>query len=96
MVTGHQLWDETQVGNLCGSPAKLEDDDEGPIVQQGGPLRRGLPAAQTRAEDEWEGEQDTDGACGGRGAAQRGEGKPRQANRPGTRLRWRKGIGLTP
>lgn len=87
MVTGHQLWNETQVGDLRGSPTKLEDDDEGPVVHQGGPLGRGLPAAQTRAEDEREGQQDTDSACGGRGAARRGEGKPRQANRPGASLR---------
>lgn len=80
VVTGHQLWDEAQVGNLRGSPAKLEDDDEGSIVQQGSPFRRGFPAAQARAEDEREGEQDTDSACEGTSATRSREGQPRQAN----------------
>lgn len=61
------------MGNLRGSPAKLEDDDEGPIVQQRSPLRCGFPTAQAWAEDEWEGEQDTDSAYDGRKATQKGE-----------------------
>lgn len=80
VVTGHQLWDETQVGNLRGSPAKLEDDDEGCIVQQGSPLGCGSRAAQARAEDEREREQDTHSACEGRRATRRPEGQPRQVN----------------
>lgn len=64
MVVGNKLGDEAEVGNLCSSPAKLEDDNEGPIVEEGGPLRRGRPTAQAGTEDEGEGEQDADGACG--------------------------------
>lgn len=62
------------MGNLRGSPAKLENDDEGCIIEQGSPLGGGLPAAEARAEDEREGQQDADGACG-RGATWGGEGR---------------------
>lgn len=64
MVIGDELGDEAEVGNLCSSPAKLEDDNEGPVVEEGNPLGRGLPAAQAGTEDEGEGEQDAEGACG--------------------------------
>lgn len=64
MVIGDELRDEAEVGNLCSSPAKLEDDNEGPVVEEGNPLGRGLPAAQAGTEDEGEGEQDAEGACG--------------------------------
>lgn len=64
VVVGGELRDEAEVGDLRGRPAELEDDDEGPIVEEGGPLGRGCPAAQAGAEDEGEGQQDTDGACG--------------------------------
>ena len=64
MVVGDELWDEAEVGDLCSSPAELEDHNEGPVVEEGGPLRRGGLAAQAGAEDEGEGQQDTDGACG--------------------------------
>ena len=63
MVIGDELGDKAEVGNLCSGPAKLEDDDEGPIVEEGGPLGRGCPTAQAGTEDEGEGEQDTGGAC---------------------------------
>lgn len=62
------------MGNLRGSPAKLENDDEGCVIEQGSPLGGGLPAAEARAEDEREGQQDADGACG-RGATWGGEGR---------------------
>lgn len=62
MVTGHQLGDEGQVGDLCGCPAELEDDDEGEVVDEGCPLRRVLLATQAGVEDEGEGHKDTGGA----------------------------------
>lgn len=64
MVAGDQLGDEAQVGDLRGGPAELEGDNEGPVVEEGGPLWGGRPTAQARAEDEGEGQQDTDGAWG--------------------------------
>ena len=64
MVVGDELRDEAEVGNLCSSPAELEDHDEGPVVEEGNPLRRAGLAAQAGAEDEGEGQQDADGACG--------------------------------
>lgn len=64
LVIGDKLGDEAEVGNLCSSPAKLEDDNEGPVVEQGSPLRCGCPTAQAGTEDEGEGEQDAGGACG--------------------------------
>lgn len=63
MVIGDELGDKAEVGNLRSGPAKLEDDNEGPVVEEGGPLRRGRPTAQAGAEDEGEGEQDAGGAC---------------------------------
>lgn len=56
VVIGDELGDEAEVGNLRGSPAKLEDDNEGSVVDEGGPLRCGWPTAQAGAEDEREGE----------------------------------------
>lgn len=64
VVVGDELRDEAEVGDLRGGPAELEDHDERPVVEEGGPLRGTRPAAQARAEDEGEGQQDTDGACG--------------------------------
>lgn len=64
VVIGDELGDEAEVGNLCSGPAKLEDDNEGPVVEEGSPLRCGCPTAQAGAEDEREGEQNADGACG--------------------------------
>ena len=64
VVVGDELWDEAEVGNLCSSPAELEDHNEGPVVEECGPLRCGGPAAQAGTEDEGEGQRDTDGACG--------------------------------
>ncbi len=57
MLTGDQLRDERQVGDLSGSPAKLKDDDEGYEVGQTGPLRGDGAAAQTLVEDEGKGQQ---------------------------------------
>jgi len=62
MVTGRQLGDEGQVGDLRGCPAELEDDDEGEVVDEGCPLRRVLIAAQAGVEDEGEGQEDAGGA----------------------------------
>lgn len=72
------------MGNLRGSPAKLENDDERCVIEQGSPLRGGLPAAEAWAEDEREGQQDADGACDGRGATWGGEGRLQsKRGRPG-------------
>lgn len=68
MVTAHQLGDEGQVGHLCGRPAKLEDDDEGEVVDEGCPLRSALPAGQAGAKDKGKGHEDTGGAWGESGA----------------------------
>lgn len=62
MITGHQLWDEGQVGDLCGCPAELEDDDEGEVVDEGCPLWCVFLATQAGVEDEGEGHEDTGGA----------------------------------
>lgn len=64
MVIGDKLRDEAEVRNLRSGPAKLEDHNERPIVEEGSPLRRGGPTTQAGAEDEGEGQQDADGACG--------------------------------
>lgn len=78
------------MGNLCGSPAKLEDDDERSIIEQGSPLRGGLPAAEAQAEDEGEGQQDADSACDGRGETWGGEGRlqRRQTWQARSLLKW--------
>lgn len=57
MLTGDQLRNERQVGDLSGGPAELEDDDEWDEVGQTGPLRGTGTAAQTLVEDEGEGQQ---------------------------------------
>lgn len=64
MVGGHQLGDERQVGDLGGRPAKLEEDYEGDVVDERGPLGRGLRAAQAGVEYEGEGQQDADSPWG--------------------------------
>lgn len=61
MVTGHQLRDEREVGDLRGRPAELKDDDEGEVVDEGRPLWSALLAAQAGVEDEGEGDEDTSG-----------------------------------
>jgi len=57
LVAGDQLWDEGEVGDLCGGPAELEDHDEGREIRELGPLRRVGATRQTRREDEAEGEE---------------------------------------
>lgn len=57
LVAGDQLWDEGEVGDLCGGPAELEDHDEGREIGELGPLRRVGATRQTRREDEAEGEE---------------------------------------
>lgn len=59
MLTGDQLWDERQVGDLRGGPAKLEDDDEWGKVDQAGPLRSVRVTAQALVEDEGKGHHHT-------------------------------------
>ena len=61
MVTGHQLRDKGEVGDLRGCPAELEDDDEGEVVDEGCPLWSALLAAQAGVEDEGEGDEDAGG-----------------------------------
>ena len=99
VVVGDELWDEAEVGDLCSSPAELEDHNEGPVVEEGGPLRCGGPAAQAGAEDEGEGQQDTDGACGQAewgghiAGLPNGPGPPRQPD--GARPRHRHGYTVS-
>lgn len=50
------------MGDLCGCPAKLEDDDEGEVVDEGCPLWRVLLAGQAGVEDEGEGHKNARGA----------------------------------
>lgn len=57
MLTGDQLRNERQVGDLSGGPANLENDDEGDKVDLTGPLRGVGTASQTLVEDEGEGQQ---------------------------------------
>ena len=59
MLTGDQLWNEREVGDLCGRPAKLKDDDERDEVGQADPLRGKGVAAQTLVEDEGKGQHHT-------------------------------------
>lgn len=56
MLTGDQLWDERQVGDLSGGPAELKDNDERDKVGQAGPLRGVGVTAQTLVEDEGKGQ----------------------------------------
>ena len=58
VFTGDQLWNERQVGDLCGGPAELKDDDEWDEVGQTGPLRGECVTAQTLVEDEGKGQHD--------------------------------------
>lgn len=55
MLTGDQLWNERQVGDLGGGPAELKHDDERDEVGQTGPLRGEVAAAQALVEDEGKG-----------------------------------------
>uniref|UniRef100_A0A2D4IRH5 Uncharacterized protein n=1 Tax=Micrurus lemniscatus lemniscatus TaxID=129467 RepID=A0A2D4IRH5_MICLE len=61
MVSSDQLWYEREVRDLGGCPAKLEDDNKWDEVDEGSPLRCILRAADAWAEDEGEGDQNTDG-----------------------------------
>ena len=81
MVVGGELRDEAEVGDLCGGPAKLEDHDERAVVEEGSPLGRGRPTAQAGAEDEGEGQQDADGACGWAGWSVAGLSRTSQGSR---------------
>lgn len=83
MVVGDKLRDEAEVGDLCGGPAELEDHDERAIVEEGSPLGRGRPAAQAGAEDEGEGQQDADGACGRVGWSVMGPSRTSQGSQGG-------------
>lgn len=66
VVAGDQLWDEGEMGDLCGRPPKLKDDHERDEVNEGCPLGRVLRAAETGAEDEGERENHADGPCTGK------------------------------
>lgn len=63
MLTADQLWDERQVGDLRGSPAKLENDDEWGKVDQTGPLRSVKVTANALVEDEGKGYHHTQRTC---------------------------------
>lgn len=56
------------MGDLCGCPAELKDDDEREVVDEGCPLRRAVRATQAGAEDEGEGQEDAGGSWEGSGA----------------------------
>lgn len=62
VLTGDQLWNQGQVGDLCSSPAELKDDDERHEVDKAGPLRGEGVAAQTLVKDEGEGHHHAQGA----------------------------------
>ena len=55
MLTGHQLWDEGEMGDLGGGPAKLEDDDEGDEIGETHPVWGVHVTTQAWVEDEGEG-----------------------------------------
>lgn len=58
-LAGHQLWDERKVWDLCGCPAKLEDDDEGGEVDNLKPRRSFGGTQQAGVENEGEGHKNT-------------------------------------
>ena len=55
MLTGDQLWNERQVGDLRGGPAKLKDYDERDEIGQACQLRSEGVTAQTLVKDEGKG-----------------------------------------
>lgn len=58
-LTGHQLWDEGEMWDLSGCPAKLEDDDEGGEVNDLGPLCGVVGAGQAGVKNERERQEHT-------------------------------------